>query len=218
MRKLTTAALGASLLATAALASAPAQAGGLGVIVNGGMHQERFYAYDLSETDRVQDTYVYNQMRPNYGFGLQGVLGDRDDNWVGTAKFWYQRDGAQTDEGVLKNAQSTENKNKTAGDAEGELVYEYRQVAKSMGLATAGVQWRLWGEPLGFQLSAITNVGAAFMTPDSTEFLLLELGPGVHYTIDKRIQVNAEVLYQGRYRKGYRHAATANVGVRYLFD
>ena len=217
MRKLSTAALGASLLATACFASAPAQAGGMGVIVNGGLHQERFYAYDLSDTDRVQDTYVYNQMRPNYGFGLQGVLGDKDDNWVGTAKFWFQNDAAQTDEGVKQNAVSDETGN-TAGQAEGELVYAYRDYAKPMGLATAGVQWRLWGEPLGFQLNAITNVGAAFMTPDSTEFLLVEVGPGAHYTMNKRIQVNAELLYQVRYRKGFRHAATANVGVRYLFD
>lgn len=217
MRSSLPAFVGASLLATALFASAPAQAGGIGVIANGGMHQERFYAYDLSETDRVQNTYIYNQMRPNYGFGLQGVLGDRDDNFVGTAKFWFQSDAAQTDEGVKQNAESTDD-NTTAGQAEGELVYTYRQDPKPMGLATAGVQWRLWGEPLGFQLSAISNIGASFMTPDSTEFLLAELGPGAHYTMNKRIQVHAEVLYQVRYRKGFRHGASGNVGVRYLFD
>ncbi len=216
MRSLTTAALGASLLATAVFASAPALAGGMGVIVNGGTHQDRFYAYDLSDTERIQNTYIYDQMRPNYGFGLQGILGDRDDNYVGTAKFWYQSDAAQTDEGIGQKAVSEDGS--TAGQAEGELTYAYRKQSKGMGLATAGVQWRLWGEPLGFQLSAITNVGAAFMTPDSSEFLLVEVGPGAHYTLNKRVQINAEVVYQARYRKGLRHGASGTVGVRYLFD
>jgi hypothetical protein len=216
MRSLTTAALGASLLATAVFASAPVQAGGMGVIATGGTHQERFYAYDLSDTERIQNTYIYDQMRPNYGFGLQGILGDRDDNFVGTAKFWYQSDAGQTDEGIGENAVSEDGS--TAKDAEGELVYKHRQASRGIGLATAGVQWRLWGEPMGFQLSAITNVGAAFMTSDSSEFLLVQVGPGAHYTLNKRLQVNAEVVYELRYRKSLRHGASGVVGVRYLFD
>ena len=56
------------------------------------------------------------------------------------------------------------------------------------------------------------------MTDDAREFLVVELGPGAQYSVNKRIQVNAEILYQARFRKGFDHAVTGTVGARYLFD
>ena len=199
------------LLATALTATA--EAGGIGIITTAGTHQDRFYAYDLSDTQ-----YVISAQRPDYGLGFQAVLGDRDDKWVGTARLWAQQDAAQTAEGVNAKAAAEGWNKQTEEGLENELTYAYRDEPRSIGMATAGVQWRLWGEPLGFQLNLITNVGAGFLTTDSSEFILAQVGPGVHYTLNDRIQVNAEVGYEMRYRKSFYHGSTFNLGVRYLID
>jgi len=192
-----------------------AEAGGIGIIGTAGTHQDRFYAYDLDD-----NPYRISAQRPDYGVGLQAVLGDRDDFWVGTARVWMQQDAPQSDAGV--QAKATEEGWKKVTDAdvpvENTLTYAFRDTPRNIGAASAGVQWRLWGEPLGFQLSLITNVGAGFLTTDSTEYLFTQIGPGVHYTLNDRIQVNAEVAYEMRYRKSFYHGSTFNLGVRYLID
>ena len=199
------------LLAT--VLSTNAEAGGIGIITTAGTHQDRFYAYDLSDAQ-----YVISAQRPDYGFGLQAVLGDRDDKWVGTARLWAQQDAAQSDVGHNAKAREEGWKPTTEEGLDNELTYVFRDEPRTLGLASAGVQWRLWGEPLGLQLSLITNVGTGLLTVDSSEFLLAQIGPGVHYTINDRIQVNAEFGYEMRYRKSFYHGSTFNLGVRYLID
>lgn len=208
MRSASSLLLGASLLAGAALTSSAALAGGLGVVGSAGLHTDPVYAYDLSNTQ-----YEVNQMRPHYGMGIQAVLGDRDDRFVGLAKFYWIQDAAQADNNIpdgAKNAGYT-------GDAS-ELSYTVREESINVGIATAGVQWGLWGDPLGFQLNAISNIGAAWATPDAREYLFIEVGPGFHYSLNNRIQVNAELAYQTRFRKGFEHGVHLNAGVRFLFD
>lgn len=196
-----------------ALMSNPAEAGGIGLITTAGTHRDVFYAYDLSDTQ-----YEIARQAPHYGGGLQMVLGDANDKFVGTARLWFQQDAAQKGAGVQAAAREQGWK---ATDEEGnanDLTFAFRDTPRSLGLATAGVQWRLWGEPLGFQLNLITNVGAGVMTADSTEFVLTQVGPGVHYTLNDKIQVNAELAYEMRFRKSFSHGSTFNLGVRYLID
>lgn len=199
------------LLAT--VLSTTAEAGGIGIITTAGTHEDRFYAYDLSDTQ-----YRISAQRPDYGLGIQAVLGDRDDKWVGTARVWAQSDAAQSDAGINEKARAEGWKPTTDDGLDNELTYVFRDTPRTIGCAVAGVQWRLWGEPLGLQLSVVTNVGAGFLTLDSSEFLMTQVGPAAHYTLNDRIQVNAEVAYEMRYRKSFYHGSTVNFGVRYLID
>ncbi|MFT5585074.1 MAG: hypothetical protein ACI9VR_002662 [Cognaticolwellia sp.] len=206
MRALTTL-IGASLLAGAALVSTPALAGGVGLIGGGGMGTTPIYAYE----DGNSNPYIINQLRPRTGFGAQVVLGDRDDRFVGVGRFYWQAQLPQTDVGVEDAA--------AAQGAEGPVQYAINTDTINVGIGTAGIQWGIWGDRTGgLAINALTCIGAGIMTADAREFLVLELGPGVQYSLNKRVQVNAEILYQARYRKGFDHAVTGTVGARYLFD
>ncbi len=206
MRALTTL-IGASLLAGAALVSTPALAGGVGIIGGGGLGTTPIYAYE----DGGTNPYVINQLRPRTGLGLQAVLGDRDDRFVGVARFYWQAQLPQTADGVQEAA--------NAQGASGDVTFAVNDEVRNVGIGTAGIQWGIWGDRTGgFAVNALTCVGSGIMTDDAREFLVLELGPGVQYAVNKRVQVNAEVLYQARYRKGFDHAVTGTIGARYLFD
>ena len=93
-----------------------------------------------------------------------------------------------------------------------------RQESRNIGIATAGIQWSLLGDPSGLSFNLLTNIGAAAITPDLTEFAYAEIGPGVSFAFDSSIQVFAEAYYQPRWRKGFTHGAGGAAGVRYLFD
>ena len=51
-----------------------------------------------------------------------------------------------------------------------------------------------------------------------TEFLAFDMGPTVMYKVSRGIQLNADIVYQARFRKGFSHGPTGHLGVRYLFD
>lgn len=206
MRALTTL-IGASLLAGAALVSTPAVAGGIGLIGGGGLGTTPIYAYEEGNAN----PYIINQLRPRTGLGVQLVLGDRDDRFVGIGRFYWQAQLPQTADGVDEAASSQ--------GASGPVSYAINSETRNVGISTAGIQWGIWGDRTGgLAFNALTCIGAGIMTDDAREFLVVELGPGVQYSVNKRVQVNAEVLYQARYRKGFDHAVTATVGARYLFD
>lgn len=210
MRNVSANILGAALLTTAFASTSVAHAGGVGVVLNGGMHGSNVAAYGYGDTN---EQYVLGQPLTNYGMGLQAVLGDRDDRFVGTARFYYRHVAAQSADGVVADAKA----DGYEGTAD-ELVYTL-EPAEDLGYATVGVQWGLWGEPAGFQVNLLTNIGAVFMTDDSREKLMVELGPGVHYSLTRELQFNVEALYQMQFRKTDPvHGATINVGARWMFD
>jgi len=184
--------------------TAPALAGGIGVMGAAGVHQERADYYDEDENHFYED-----QMRPNYGTGLYVMLGDRDDRVQGSMKIYWQADAPPTTE--LNNGRDPD----FVGD---EISIALRQDDRNIGIATAGIQWSLVGDPSAFSFNLITNIGAAAITPDLTEFAYAEIGPGVSYALDSSIQFFGEALYQPRWRKGLSHGAGGAVGVRYLFD
>jgi hypothetical protein len=206
MRALTTL-IGASLLAGAALVSTPAVAGGIGLFGGGGMGTTPIYAYE----DGNSNPYIINQLRPRSGFGGQLVLGDRDDRFVGVFRFYWQAQLPQIDDGIQVAAE--------AQGATSDVRYAINTDTINVGIGTAGIQWGIWGDRTGgLAINALTCIGAGIMTADAREFIVLEMGPGVQYSLNKRVQLNAEVLYQARYRKGFDHAVTGTVGARYLFD
>ncbi len=192
-----------SLFATLLALSAPAHAGGIGVVGLAATHTEKVYFYDQDSTQ-----YSDIQLRPTTGFGLEALLGDRDDRLIGLMKVYYFTDFQATESNV------------DTGDLQGPFTIPLDEDFRfrSVGVFTAGLQWGLWGDPTGLQINLVTSLGTAAITPDSTEFLLAEIGPGVHYVINKKYVVHAEGVYHLRFRKSVSHGGGINVGVRYYFD
>jgi hypothetical protein len=173
----------------------PAQAGGIGVLATGGVHQEAVYFYDDNG-----DQFLQKQYQSNYGYGGMAILGDRDDRILGVMKFYYQADAPPSaDVGVA------------------DATLAVRTETRQLGIATAGIQWGLLGDPNGFIFGAVTHFGAGVVTVDNTEFMVIEAGPAAHYTFGT-MQVFAEATAQARYRKGLSYGGCGYVGVRYLFD
>jgi hypothetical protein len=204
------------MLVTAALLllSTPAEAGGLGVLATGGVHSEPVYYYSSRSpsgepyTDiNDYDQFKMQQMLANLGGGLELVLGDRDDRILGLCRFYYNADAAQTDPAE-----------KTTEVDPDDVVANVRDTVRHVGIGTVGLSWGILGEPDGFQLAAIGQVGAGLVTVDHTEFLLVGIGPGVTYKVSRQVQLFGDVDYQMRFRHTLQHSVTAFAGARYLFD
>jgi len=192
-------------LAGSMFLSTDAYAGGLGLVSASGLHSEHVYAYSEDLTQ-----YKVSQLRPMYGLGLQAILGDVDDDFVGVAKIYWLGDSPPQRDGVQQAARDQ--------GAEGDVTFVARQGVRPMGIATAGLQWGVLGDPTGLQLNIVANLGSSFMTLDATEFLLAEVGVGGHYSLTETVQVNAEATYRARYRKEISHGGGLTLGVRYFFD
>lgn len=193
------------LLLLGMLRSADAQAGGLGVMTAGGLHQTSVYVYD----PELQQFRV-NQQRPNLGVGLQAVLGDRDDRVQGVMRVYYQLDSGQTEDGVLDAAK--------ADGAEGDLTFAYDAEPRHLGMASVGVQWGLLKSPGAIQPTLITAVGAGALTNNNTEFAMVQVGPGMYWSLTEQLQLNAELTADVRYRKQLSWGMSGSVGLRFLFD
>ena len=76
----------------AALASAPAFAGGVGLIGAGGLYTERVYFYDAAG-----DQYKQSQVIGSYGAGIEIALGDRDDRILGISRLYWVQDTPEKD-------------------------------------------------------------------------------------------------------------------------
>jgi hypothetical protein len=203
MRTITPALVAAAVAGLATL-STPAVAGGLGVMGTGGFRQMPAYFYN-AEGDQGIDW----QSRPSYGFGLEGILGDKDDRIMGVVRFYTLFD-QPTQEPDLSGEE---------GDTS-EYVYPaaHEEEAITVGAATVGVQWGIFGDPTGVQFIATTMAGTAFLTSDNLEFFIFEPGVGVSWTTSDRIQVFGNANWQVRFRKTFSQGANVTAGVRYLFD
>jgi hypothetical protein len=193
------------LLAGTALHSAAANAGGIGLLGTGGIHQTRVYYYDADDTQ-----YLNRQNRPNTGFGFEAVLGDKDDRFLGVARGYYMMDMPAV-----------------APDAElvDDPIMAVPEGPTHLGMATVGVHWGVIGDPTGFQAHIVSAVGAGIVTVDSStnegssqEFLLGEAGIGAHYHFARNLQIYADVTGGVRYRKLFSPVASGYLGFRYMFD
>lgn len=204
------------LVVTAALAllASPAWAGGVGVLATGGAHTEKVFFYSDHTTDGVEysdiddyDQYEMSQTLPNFGTGFELILGDRDDRIMGNCRFYWVMDSPQKDP-----AETTDQVDPAY------VVAAYREDPRHVGLGLVGLSWGIVGRPEKFQLVAIGHVGSAFLTTDHTEFLALDLGPGVTYKASRQVQLFADVSYQARFRKDWSQSVNGFLGARYLFD
>ena len=184
-------------LTTSLFAAFPAHAGGFGIITTGGIHTDRVYYY----ADDLQ--YLNRQSRPNMGGGLELILGDRDDKVQGFVRGYYIQDAPQVAPASADELGAT---------------YSIREEAREIGMVSTGVQWTVYGDPMGFSAYLTSVMGSGIATTDNLEFLLLEGGAGASYHIDKKIAVFGEVAAGARFRKVFYQNHNAYVGVRYLFD
>lgn len=193
-----------SLLVAGSLASSQAFAGGVGLLFNGGMRTQTVYYYD-SSADMAQ--FSQPQLVTSYGSGVEFVLGDRDDKIVGIFRGYWLQEGPERDPGAT-----------TTFVDPGNVVADWRDTPRNVGVGTFGVSWGVLGDPNKWQLTLISEAGSGFLTPDHTEYLILQGGPGFQYMIGDSVQLHAEAEYGVHFRKTMNHGPTAYLGVRYLFD
>ncbi len=193
------------VLGALALTLAPeAHAGALGLMVTSGLHQERTYYYDVRDTSKGG---VDSQLRPNSGFGLEAIVGDKDEKVQGILRM-----GMLTDSPPLEPD--------TGGLDERFAVYPpaHEQDARQVGTLGLGVQWGLLGDPTGSQLTISSIVGTGFITTDNTEFLMVEGGVGGTHNLTSSLQASANIMATMRYRKRASFGPNVYAGLRYLFD
>ena len=179
--------------------STSALAGGIGLISTAGLHQERAYYYG----GNVQA--FDSQSRPNYGVGLEGIIGDKDDKIQGILQMAWVKDSPAS--------------NPDTGGAKNVVHPDYDSVdARDIGVIGLGVQWGILGDPSGGQLVINSLVGSGFITTDNTEFVKVELGVGGTWNFTEAIQGMANVNGVMRARKRLSFGPSATLGIRYLFD
>jgi len=185
------------LLAT--LFMGEATAGGIGVLTHAGVHQGRSYYY-LGDRQGID-----SQFNPQFGAGMEALIGDKDDRLQGLIRLYWNQDMP------LKEPTFD------TGDS---YVYpaEHELNARNDGMVSVGLQWGLWGEPTAFQLVATTSLVSCFWTIDNLEHVAFDLGVGATYTLGERIQLHGNLALTPRYRKQISFAANTYAGVRYLFD
>lgn len=185
--------------------SPAAQAGGVGVFATPGFRQMPAYFYN-SAGDQDIDW----QLPGSYGFGVEGILGDKDDRIMGVARFYYLSDASIKDPDT-SGAEIDELDGFLYPDAASEP-------ASGAGAASVGIQWGIFGDPTGLQFVVSTMAGTAFITTDNLEFFMFEPGAGVTYTVNDQFQFFGLANYQLRFRKQFTSGGNVALGARFLFD
>jgi len=189
----------------ALLSPSIAEAGGVGVTMGAGLHQDRAYYY---RDDGAQG--IDKQTPANSAVGAELLLGDRDDRIIGLVRGYVSHDAS------LKNPDP-----KALGE---DMSYEYiypdveEKGGRNVGVASVGIQWTLWGDPGGFQLIANSLIGSGFWTTDNLEYALFEAGVGVTYTMNERFQLMGSLDATGRFRKRLDLGGDVWISGRYMFD
>ena len=171
----------------------------VGLVTTAGMHGDRVYSYDVDAAGDATQNTPENQLNPNYGGGVEIVLGDKDLKVSGVFRGYYLQDARQQD------------------PKEG-TVYNVRTVPRDLGIVSAGIQWGLVGDPGNIQLTAVSTIGSGVFTTDLAGFITAEAGVGGTWMAARRVQVAASVTGGIRYQKRFYPTTNAYAGVRYLFD
>lgn len=185
-------------------ASTPALAGGVGVLTTGGFRNQPVYFYDSSDSMRQ---YKISETLGHGGGGIEILLGDRDDRFIGTFKGYYIYESPERDPAGITSAVDP-----------GNVVAAWRTEGRHIGVASVGLQAGIIGKPRTKQLVAVADLGSGFLTTDHTEYLQAQIGLGGTAMLSREIQVYAQAQYHLRNYKGLYHGATATAGIRYMFD
>jgi hypothetical protein len=179
--------------------SSTAAAGGLGLIYQAGLHQERAYSY------KGKQQAIDIQSKPNSGPGLEALIGDRNDKIQGLLRMSWV-------------AETQANNPDTKGD-ESIVHPDYDSLeARQIGVLGLGLQWGVLGDPSDKQIVVNTMIGSGFITTDNTEFVIMELGAGGTYNFTENLQAVANLSGHVRARKHFSYGPTMHMGLRYLFD
>lgn len=194
-----------TLLMSLLVAAAPdAHAGGVGVVTTGGFRGQKVYFYD--ESDNLA-RYTLGETLMDYGFGMEFILGDRDDKLQGYFRTYWLGESPEKDPAQITRL--------VAPDA---VVASWREQSRNLGIMTVGLQVEALGQRDTLQLLLQADLGAGILTTDHTEFLQLDLGAGVLHGFGRDIDGYVTFNYSPRYDRGFIHGANAYVGARYLFD
>jgi hypothetical protein len=187
-------------------------AGGVGLVFTGGVHTENVYFYSNSDEAGLLDDwkdypqYQMIQTLSNMGGGIEFILGDRDDRFIGVFRGFYLKDAPQQDprdSGVIPADQ---------------VVGDFRDTTRNLGVAQIGINWGFLGNTDGLLFGATVHVGSGFLTSDHTEFLTADAGVVASYRVNRQISVFTDLVYAIRSRKGLTGGANGYLGVRYMFD
>jgi len=205
----------------ALMAAAPAHAGGIGVMGAVGARQDKLIYYSSADTDTLdqKDPVIYDdirdyerfsqiQNRPFYGGGLELILGDRDDMFQGSFRFYYNQDAPQLDPSTRTSVVDPDY-----------VVAAYRDTPRHIGVGLIGLNIgivELASDRLRIGVAA--HLGGGFITLDHTEYFVGSVGPEVSYKVARQVQLFANLAYQGRVRQTLTNSGGLFFGARYYFD
>ncbi|MEC8192723.1 MAG: hypothetical protein VX944_04370 [Myxococcota bacterium] len=191
-----------TVAACALMASTQASAGAIGLTGSAGLQQQRAYYYGPGETSNAG---IDSQMRPNYGIGLEAIVGDKDEKVQGILRLGFLQDSPTLEPD-------------TGGVAGAVYPAAHLEDPRNVGTLGLGVQWGVLGDPSGTQLTISSVVGTGFITTDNTEFLLVEAGVGGTHNLTSTLQATATLMASMRHRKHMSFGPNLYAGFRYLFD
>ncbi|MCA9566368.1 MAG: hypothetical protein KC656_00940 [Myxococcales bacterium] len=213
------------VLSAALLASTPALAGGFGLVGHGGFHTEKVFFY--SSTDpasgvSISEPLAYPQFGsvqaiPQFGSGVEFILGDRDDRIIGVFRGFWNVDlpqGTPCDGGCDVSGADGGSYAIPATS----VVAVQRTAARHVGMATMGLSWNFFGDTDKFAFGASAHLGSGVLTSDHNEFFQGTIGPTASLRLNKALFVFGDVHYLARFRKVWSHGTQITVGARYLFD
>jgi hypothetical protein len=185
--------------------SSTAAAGGLGLIYQAGLHQERAYSY------KGKQQAIDIQSKPNSGPGLEALIGDQNDKIQGLLRMsWVAETQASP---------SIDDKGKETCKPENNSCPDYSNLQpRQIGVLGLGLQWGVLGDPSDKQIVVNTMIGSGFITTDNTEFVIIELGAGGTLNFTENLQAVANLSGHVRARKHFSYGPTMHMGLRYLFD
>lgn len=196
------------------LASAPAFAGGVGVMGQVGAHTEKVYFYSSRTADGEEileeanyEQFSQRQALADVGGGLEFLLGDRDDRVKGVFRVYYNLDTAQQDPAETTTVVNSDF-----------VISQPRESARHIGMASVGLDWGVVGNPDSFQAGLSAHIGSGFLTADKTEFFTILVGPTASYRFTRQVSVFADLQYRVRFRKELSNGAGVVLGARYMFD
>ncbi len=205
----------------ALMVATPAHAGGIGLLGVVGARQDRVYYYSSADTetfdqdepvvyDDIEDYEAFSQLqnRPFFGGGVELLLGDRDDMFQGSFRFYWNQDAPQLDPSTRTSVVDPDY-----------LVAAYQEDPRNIGVGLIGLNVgivELASDRLRIGVAA--HLGGGFVTLDHTEYFVGSIGPEVTYKVARQVHLFGDVVYQGRVRQVLTNSGGMFVGARYYFD